>query len=57
MSFFIEISLIKFGFFVDFNILYLKKKILMCYDNILDKKLLKCNYFMVYLDRWCNIKV
>lgn len=29
----------------------------MCYDNILDKKLLKCNYFMVYLDRWCNIKV
>lgn len=52
MSFFIEISLIKFGFFVDFNILYFKKNILMCYDNILDKKLLKCNYFMVYLDRW-----
>lgn len=28
----------------------------MRYDNILDKKLSKCNYFMVYSDRWCNTK-
>lgn len=28
----------------------------MRYDNILDKKLSKCNYFMVYSDRWSNTK-
>lgn len=28
----------------------------MRYDNILDKKLSKCNYFMVYSDRWWNTK-
>lgn len=28
----------------------------MRYDNILDKKLSKYNYFMVYSDRWCYTK-